>query len=111
VEDIEVNEEDLLSDEEGNYAYLTFGGYLYTPSFLETIDKNICQNCEKCLEMCETRNIDEKGNVIPAFPGLCNGCGHCVNICPSKGIKATPIPLEEMIRRVRERKKEQDRAF
>ena len=105
MEDIEVREEELLSDANGNYAYLTFGGYLYTPFFLEMIDRNRCQNCERCLQMCDTRGVDENGNVVPAFPEICNGCGHCVNICRSQGIKARPIPLEEMIERVRARKR------
>ena len=93
-----------MSDSEGNYAYLTFGGHLYTPSFLETIDIDVCERCERCLEMCETRGLDEKGNIIPALPEICSGCGHCVNVCPSKGIRAKPIPLKEMIERVRRRK-------
>ena len=101
---MEVNEEELLSDENGNYAYLTLGGILYTPSYLREIDHNKCQNCEKCLELCETRGIDENGKVIPEFPEICSGCGHCGNVCPAKSIEARPIPIEEMKRRVRARK-------
>ncbi|MEO2068428.1 MAG: hypothetical protein ABGX27_02840 [Desulfurobacteriaceae bacterium] len=104
MEDLEIKEEDLLSDENGNYAYLTFGGHLYTPSFLQAIDVKSCEKCEKCLDMCETRDLDNEGNIIPAFPELCNGCRHCVHVCSSKSIKASPIPLEEMIKRVRKRK-------
>ncbi|WP_204305154.1 4Fe-4S dicluster domain-containing protein [Desulfurobacterium thermolithotrophum] len=106
MENVEVKEDELLSDENGNYAYLTLGGYLYTPAFLETIDKEKCQNCEQCLQMCETRDLDEEGNIIAAYSELCSGCGHCVNLCPSKGIKATPLPLQEMIKRMRRRKEE-----
>jgi len=105
LEDIEVRIEDLICDDEGNYAYLTFGGYLYTPFFFETIDKEKCQNCERCLMLCETRGIDDDGNIVPMFPEICSGCAHCVNVCPTQGIKMRPIPLEEMIRRVKERLK------
>jgi heterodisulfide reductase subunit A-like polyferredoxin len=107
LEDIEVKIEDLISDADGNYAYLTFGGHLYTPYFLETIDKDTCQNCERCLQMCDTRGIDDDGNVVPMFPEICSGCGHCVNACPSQSIKARPIPLQEMIERVKARLKEE----
>jgi len=101
LEEVEVNEEELLSDENGNYAYLTLGGHLYTPSYLELIDHNKCEQCEKCLNMCETRGIDEEGNIVPEMPEICNGCGHCGNICPANSIVARPIPLEEMKRRVK----------
>lgn len=104
MENHEINEDELLFDEDGNYAFLTFGGHLYTPRFIETIDKNRCERCGKCLEMCETRDLDEDGNVIAAFPELCYGCGHCIYVCLSKAIEAKPIPLEEMIRRVKKSK-------
>ncbi|SMP14145.1 4Fe-4S binding domain-containing protein [Desulfurobacterium pacificum] len=57
--------------------------------------------------MCETRGLDEEGNVIPELPEVCNGCGHCVNVCPAKGIEAKPISIKEMIERFRRWKKSQ----
>lgn len=101
---MEVREEEFLSDENGNYAYLTFGGHLYTPTYLKNIDHSRCQNCERCLELCDTRGLDEEGNVIPEFPEICSGCGHCGNVCPAQSIEAKPIPLREMIERFRRRK-------
>jgi heterodisulfide reductase subunit A-like polyferredoxin len=100
-DEITVNEDELLSDENGNYAYLTLGGILYTPSYLELIDHSRCEKCEGCLELCETRGLDELGRVIPEVPEICNGCGHCGNICPARSIVAKPIPLEEMKKRLR----------
>ena len=93
-----------MADENGNYAYLTLGGFLYTPTYLELIDHSRCGNCEKCLELCETRGVDEGGRVVPEFPEICSGCGHCGNICPSKSIVARPVSLEEMKRRVKKYK-------
>jgi len=90
-----------LSDKDGNYAYLTLGGHLYTPKFLKSLDKKVCTDCGDCLEICETRGVDEKGRITIALPNICSGCGHCVNVCKSKGIEAEPIPVEEMRRRVR----------
>lgn len=104
---MDLSEENILSDENGNYAYLTFGGQLYTPSYLQAIDKSLCENCERCLDMCETRGLDENGSVIPELPEVCSGCGHCVNVCPSKSIDAKPMSIKEMIERFRRWKKSQ----
>ncbi|RKQ64080.1 hypothetical protein C7457_0971 [Thermovibrio guaymasensis] len=104
MEELDVREEDLLSDENGNYAYLTLGGILYTPSYLDSIDYSKCEHCERCLNLCETRGIDEEGKIVPDFPEICSGCRHCENVCPAKSVVARPIPIEEMKKRFRKYK-------
>ena len=103
----EINEENILSDERGNYAYLTFGGKLHTPKFLNGIDENKCLNCFSCVEVCETRTIGEDGRLKIVSPEICHGCAHCVKVCPSGAVIAKEISREEMVKRFKAFKEKQ----
>ena len=47
------------------------------------IDKNTCDQCGLCRDICQFGAIDENFNINPID---CEGCGVCVYFCPQKAI-------------------------
>jgi MinD superfamily P-loop ATPase len=54
------------------------------------VDKEKCNFCGKCSEVCVYKAIAVWGKQVMTFPQLCHGCGACSYICPSKAIKEQP---------------------
>ncbi len=50
------------------------------------VDKNLCNFCGKCAEVCQFHAIAVIGKKILVFPELCHGCGSCMLICPERAI-------------------------
>ena len=69
-------------------AVNTFGGRvsLAPPHFLARIDEALCNNCGKCVKVCNTHAhaVKEKKHEYDA--DMCIGCGLCVDVCPKKAI-------------------------
>ena len=51
---------------------------------IASIDKEICNKCKKCIDICKFSAIDKYINVIKDF---CEGCCVCEYICPVDAIK------------------------
>jgi len=49
-----------------------------------SIDKKICQQCGKCIEVCRFNAISDSFMIDPVS---CEGCGFCSHICPVNAIK------------------------
>jgi len=50
------------------------------------VDKNLCDYCGKCAEICEYHAIVVVKNTILIFPELCHSCGACSLLCPRQAI-------------------------
>ena len=51
------------------------------------IDKNKCNFCGRCAEVCAYNAIAVLKEKVLVFPELCHGCGACTYFCPQKAIK------------------------
>jgi len=51
------------------------------------IDKDRCNFCGKCAEVCAYNAIVVVKEKVLVFPELCHGCGACSYFCPQKAIK------------------------
>lgn len=60
-------------------------------TFIETTDKDLCENCGTCEEVCYFGARVFDGEVLEMNRDECCGCGLCVEVCPDEAI--------EMIRR------------
>jgi MinD superfamily P-loop ATPase len=54
------------------------------------VDKEKCDYCGKCAEVCAYKAIAVWGKQVMIFSQLCHGCGACTYICPQKAIKEVP---------------------
>lgn len=50
------------------------------------VDKNKCDRCGKCAEVCQYSAIAVIRDAILTFPELCSGCGTCAYVCPRRAI-------------------------
>lgn len=46
--------------------------------------------CNRCLEVCPTGAITDRGDTIRIDPYLCQGCGTCMLVCPSGAVSSNP---------------------
>ncbi len=53
------------------------------------VDKEKCNLCGKCAEICRFKAIIMIGKTILTFPEMCHGCGGCMEICPVKAVSET----------------------
>ncbi len=60
------------------------------------IDKEKCNFCGKCAEICQFKGIIVIGKTILTFPEMCHGCGGCMIVCPEKAISETGRELGVM---------------
>ena len=51
------------------------------------VDKDRCNYCGKCAEVCEFNAIVVIKEKVLIFPEMCHGCGGCTYICPENAIK------------------------
>jgi MinD superfamily P-loop ATPase len=56
------------------------------------IDKEKCNFCGKCAEVCAYKAIAVWGKQVMTFAQLCHGCGACIYLCPQKAIREQPRP-------------------
>lgn len=57
---------------------------IFTP--VPEIDKEKCNFCGKCGEICRYKAIVIVNDIILTFPELCHSCGGCMEVCPEKAI-------------------------
>lgn len=50
------------------------------------IDKEKCNFCGKCSEICRYKAIAVVGDIVLTFPELCHSCGGCMEVCPENAI-------------------------
>ncbi len=52
------------------------------------INKDLCIECEKCIESCRFQAISKNIEIIPM---KCEGCGVCVLVCPTDAVKLESV--------------------
>lgn len=57
---------------------------IFTP--VPEVDKEKCNYCGKCGDICQYKAIVVVGDIILTFPELCHSCGGCMEVCPEKAI-------------------------
>ena len=69
---------------------------LIRPRFQSTIEQELCEGCETCLERCPMDALIFNGNVVEEVNlDLCLGCGLCVSTCPTEALHLMPIQEEK----------------
>jgi Nif-specific ferredoxin III len=80
---------------------LTFGGKAWTPKFAQSINKDKCIGCGRCIKVCgysvlDLKALNDEGEfvedeeddeierkvMVVAHPENCIGCEACARICP-----------------------------
>ena len=56
-------------------------------SEVPVIDRDLCNVCGECVNMCRFNALASTGKSIMVFPTLCHGCGGCMLVCPQNAIK------------------------
>lgn len=56
--------------------------------FVASIDPDLCQGCETCLERCYfgALSLNSKTNVMEVNAAECMGCGLCKVVCENEAI-------------------------
>lgn len=70
--------------------------YLVTSNFMVKklyshfykVDKSLCDGCNKCVEICPSKNIILDENGYPVWGRNCIFCWHCELRCPQEAIKS-----------------------
>lgn len=64
-------------------AYLLFGRFALSKTF---IADHTCNSCKVCEKECPVKAISMKNNT-PFWTWKCESCMHCMNVCPQKAIQ------------------------
>jgi len=51
-----------------------------------SIDEKLCDNCKKCMDVCEYGAINLENGGMRIDPIACTGCGFCIPECPQNAI-------------------------
>ncbi|KZX17259.1 NAD(P)H-quinone oxidoreductase subunit I, chloroplastic [Methanobrevibacter cuticularis] len=54
--------------------------------FIAEIDPEICNLCEKCIDICKYKAMSIKDDKIYIDPLSCSGCGKCLTVCEPNAI-------------------------
>ena len=57
---------------------------------LPQIDREKCDLCKRCSEVCAYGALAVVGKQVLVFPELCHGCGSCTLNCPTGAIREVP---------------------
>ena len=59
---------------------------LYTSNYFATVDSELCEGCETCVDRCQMDALAIEDEVSTVNLDRCIGCGLCVPTCPSRAI-------------------------
>jgi NAD-dependent dihydropyrimidine dehydrogenase PreA subunit len=56
-------------------------------AFKTSVDRNACNGCEECLEVCSTGVFEiQKGKAVAVYQDECLGCESCIDVCKEHAI-------------------------
>jgi len=56
-------------------------------------DKDLCDNCGKCKNICEYNALVGLKNSVMIFPELCHNCYLCSDFCPQNALPMVPMKI------------------
>ena len=96
------SEQIVLSDldvEEPNSGLFINGELIHKEDKFKMIpewEKETCELCGKCQEVCNFNSVLKMGKIIMVFPELCHGCYACSELCPAKSLPMIPKKMGEL---------------
>lgn len=92
---------------------LTFGGSVWTPAFVKTLDQSHCIGCGRCYKVCprdvldlversevmseneidEFEDLDDDNTMVMSIANAldCIGCEACSRVCPKNCFTHAPL--------------------
>jgi ferredoxin len=67
---------------------------LYTSNYFATVDSELCEGCETCVDRCQMEALAIEDEVSTVNLDRCIGCGLCVSTCPSDAMQLQKKELE-----------------
>jgi MinD superfamily P-loop ATPase len=75
------------------YLKPRFLNFKDVPVFIPEINREICDGCGICSEVCQFNAIISLQDIPTVFPSLCHGCGSCTLNCPQNAITEFPAVI------------------
>ena len=68
-------------------------------AFVNTVDDDLCQGCEDCIEYCQFNALalHDDALLIDINTTSCVGCGVCVPVCPENALSLVRRPEEDVL--------------
>ncbi len=68
-------------------------------AFVNTVDEDLCQGCEDCIEYCQFNALalHDDALLININATSCVGCGVCVPVCPEEALVLVRRPEEDIL--------------
>jgi len=67
---------------------------LYTSNYFATVDSELCEGCETCLDRCQMEALAIEDDISTVNLDRCIGCGLCVSSCPSDAMQLQKKEIE-----------------
>ena len=67
---------------------------LYTSNYFATVDSELCEGCETCLDRCQIEALTIVDDLSKVNLDRCIGCGLCVSSCPSDAMQLQKKEIE-----------------
>lgn len=91
---------DLDVEEPNCYLFFQDGDTATKKAFrpVPSIDKDKCNYCGRCAEVCEYHAIAVFQNQVMVFDELCHGCGACTLFCPKGAVSEKDHYIGDIVR-------------
>lgn len=77
---------------------------IISSGYVSRIDRDLCIECESCLETCQFEALSLKKDGIHIAEEECMGCGVCVSLCDQGALtleldpsKPSPLMIQELV--------------
>ena len=78
-----------ISEFQGTLRMLEHSEYRDIPQWLAVVDKDLCNACETCIDVCPNQAVSLRNNIARVDKDYCEGCTTCSYVCPAGAISLT----------------------